>query len=262
MKYTILDYFEETVKLHSDKIAFADADNSITFAKFKEQSERFATAIIEKASEVKVVAFYMDKSVDTIIGFLGSVYAGNAYTQINLRFPTSRVEEIIKTVEPCVIVTDEEHIDDVQSNYGDKCKVLLFSDLVTKEMDQTALALRRQKMFDMQPLYINFTSGSTGVPKGVAVGHRSVIDFITAFTEIFNITADDSIMNQAPFDFDVSVKDIYSGLFTGATVNIIPTEYFMDPTKLIDYICDRKGTVLIWAVSALCFITSMNALAY
>ncbi len=262
MKYTVLDYFEETVKLHPEKIAFADADNSITFAKLKEQSERFATSIIQKAPDVKVVAFYMDKSVETIIGFLGSVYAGNAYTQINLRFPTSRVEEIIKTVEPCVIVTDDSHIDDVNASYGDKCEILLFNDLVGINIDKNCLSDRRNNMFDMQPLYINFTSGSTGVPKGVAVGHRSVIDFITAFTEIFKITDADSIMNQAPFDFDVSVKDIYSGLFTGATVNIVPTDYFMDPTKLIDYICDRKGTVLIWAVSALCFITSMNALAY
>ncbi|MBR4706917.1 MAG: amino acid adenylation domain-containing protein [Pseudobutyrivibrio sp.] len=262
MKYTVIDYFEETVEKYGSKTAFADVDKSITFAELKKQSQIFATSIIQKAPQVKVVAFYMDKCVETIVGFLGSVYAGNAYTQINLKFPESRVQEILKTVEPTVIVTDKEHFDIVSATYGSLCQVLLYEDMVNNKINEHSLANRRSKMFDMQPLYINFTSGSTGVPKGVAVGHRSVIDFITAFTEIFEITSEDSIMNQAPFDFDVSVKDIYSGLFTGATVNIIPTEYFVNPTALMDYICDRKGTVMIWAVSALCFITSMNALMY
>jgi hypothetical protein len=95
----------------------------------------------------------------------------------------------------------------------------------------------------------------------VVVCHRSVIDFIKCFTEIFHITERDVLANQAPFDFDVSVKDIYSGILTGATVEIIPTAYFTQPTKLMDFLCDRKATVLVWAVSALCFITTMNALA-
>ena len=74
---------------------------------------------------------------------------------------------------------------------------------------------------DVDPLYINFTSGSTGVPKGVTVSHRSVLDFIPQFAAIFGIKAQDILGNQAPFDFDVSVKDLYTALYTGAKVQII-----------------------------------------
>ena len=69
-------------------------------------------------------------------------------------------------------------------------------------------------MIDADPLYVNFTSGSTGTPKGVVVCHRNVCEFIPCFAETFAITEKDVLANQAPFDFDVSVKDIYSGLFT------------------------------------------------
>ena len=60
----------------------------------------------------------------------------------------------------------------------------------------------------------------------------------------------------------MSVKDIYSALFTGAAVQIVPTAYFLNPVALMDFLCDREVSLLIWAVSALCFITSMNALDY
>ena len=84
----------------------------------------------------------------------------------------------------------------------------------------------RKNALDLDPLYANFTSGSTGIPKGVLVGNRSVIDFIDNFTEIFGITENDIIGNQAPFDFDVSVKDIYSSISQGATLVIIPKKLF------------------------------------
>ena len=141
-------------------------------------------------------------------------------------------------------------------------EILLIEDLLAAQEDAARLAAVRAQMLDIDPLYVNFTSGSTGTPKGVIICHRNVCDFIPCFTEIFGITERDVLANQAPFDFDVSVKDIYSGVFTGATVEIIPTGYFTQPTKLMDFLCDRRATVLVWAVSALCFITTMNALEY
>ena len=68
--------------------------------------------------------------------------------------------------------------------------------------------------------------GQQEFPKGVVVGHRSVLDFIDCFYRAFDITDKDVMGNQAPWDFDVSVKDIYSGLKTGATVQIIPKQLF------------------------------------
>lgn len=262
MKYSILDYFEETERKYQNKIAFSDVHTQISFQELREKSCAIATSILDLAPDAKVVAFYMGKCVETIVGFLGSAYAGCTYSQLNLHYPDKRVKDILRILSPCVIVTDGKHFEDIFRIVGEGYAILRYEEIVTYSVDERLLRKKRESIIDTQPLYINFTSGSTGTPKGVAVGHRSVIDFISCFTEIFAITQDDSIINQAPFDFDVSVKDIYSGLFTGATVHIAPTEYFIQPIKLMDFICDREATVFIWAVSALCFLTSMNCLSY
>ena len=100
------------------------------------------------------------------------------------------------------------------------------------------------------------------MPKGIAVGNRSVMDFIDCFVPLFGIDCTDVIANQAPFDFDVSVKDIYSALHAGAALAVVPRRLFSAPTQLIDFLCDTGTTTMIWAVSALCLITGFHALDY
>ena len=130
------------------------------------------------------------------------------------------------------------------------------------EIENARLQEIRESMIDTDPIYCNFTSGSTGTPKGVLVAHRSVIEFIDQFTEIFDITEADVIGNQAPFDFDVSVKDIYSAMKMGATLVVIPKAYFMFPNSVVDMLDENHVTTLIWAVSALCLLNRLHGLKH
>ncbi len=98
------------------------------------------------------------------------------------------------------------------------------------------------------------------MPKGVAVSHRSICGFIDAFVEAFGIRDDDVIGNQAPFDFDVSVKDIYGALATGATIVLLPRRLFSAPAQLVDALREHKVTVMTWAVAALCLVSSLHGL--
>jgi len=258
MKFTILDYLEETASKYPDKIAFADVNTSITWKDFVANAKEKAAIISKYFEPGKAVPVMIEKSVKTLEYFFGALYAGCFYSYFDSTFPDSRLNSMIETLEVKHIIAD--------SRFEKKLAGLNVTPLFYKNLEESEKAeyneSRRRAIIDTDPVYANFTSGSTGTPKAVVVGHRSVIDFISCFTEIFGIKAEDNIANQAPFDFDVSVKDIFSGVFTGATVHLVPKMYFSFHTMLLDYLEQREITVLIWAVSALCLVSSMDGFSY
>ena len=257
----ILEYLEHSADQYPEKRAFGDLNTSCTYGELRTKAKAAGTFLAGQISPQSPVPVLADKSVNTIITFMGAVYAGCFYTLLDPKHPVSRLKHILETLEAKVLVVDRA-FEKVLEPLGFEGQICYMDELTAGCIDEGVLAPIREQAMDIDPLYGIFTSGSTGVPKGVVVSHRSVIDFMECFTDIFNITAEDVIGNQAPFDFDVSVKDIYSALKTGATVEIIPKQYFSFPMKLLDFLCERQVTTLIWAVSALCILTTLKGFQY
>ena len=261
MKKNVLEFLEAAAEQYRDKIAVRDIQGECSFIDLEYFSQKIGSGLSEYKIQRKVVPVYMEKGILTLEVFLGIVYAGGAYSLLNPLQPVRRLETIMDILDSPVVITDWAHLCKIQSMEY-KGEILLAEELLNNDIHQSRLADIRCGMVDTEPLYVNFTSGSTGTPKGVAVGHGSVIEFISYFVTIFHLTCDDIIGNQAPFDFDVSVKDIYSMLMTGATLYIIPREAFSFPQRLLDIIEREKITTLIWAVSALCQITALRGFLY
>ena len=256
----VLEYLEATAKRLPDKIAFADIEEEISFSELTERARRIGTGLALSGVSRMPVPVYLGKSAKAAVVFLGAVYAGCFYSMLDQKQPQSRLTSILETLDAKILVTDRKSAEEAAQFPGQK--ILFYEDLLETPPDSELLEGIRERQIDTDPLYVNFTSGSTGVPKGVAVCHRSVIDFIDCFTDIFGITEKDVIGNQAPFDFDVSVKDLYSTLKTGATMQVIPQKYFSIPTELLDFIADRSVTTLIWAVSALTLVSRLHGFTY
>ena len=257
----ILEYLERSAQLYPEKPALVDERQSITFAQALENSRRVGSSLALSLAKGQPVAVYMEKSVENLCAFWGIVYAGGFYVSFNTQLPTSRLQQMQSVLQAPFVITDAEHRAALEEVFPPH-RILLYQDLVKSTVDRALLAQIRQRHVDTAPLYANFTSGSTGVPKAVVVGHRSTLDFIDHFCPIFSITQKDVIANQAPFDFDVSVKDIYSALATGATLVLVPRPLFSQPQQLLDFLCEHRATTLIWAVSALCLITTVHGLDY
>lgn len=257
----VLEYLERTVLENEKKIAIVEEEKKCTYLELLQTSKRVGSELSNYVIPRQPIPILMEKGINALYSFLGIVYAGGFYILLNPELPISRLKKILEILETNVILTDENNIELAQE-IGINKIILKIEELKNKDIDEEKLQQIRKQALDVDPLYANFTSGSTGMPKGVVISHRSVIDFINIFTEKFNITESDIIGNQAPFDFDVSVKDIYSCVKTGATLVVIPKKLFSAPAKLLDYICENKVTTLIWAVSALCLITTFHGLDY
>lgn len=261
MMTNVLEYLDRSAKVYPKKMAFADVEQSCTFEELYHQSRKIGTNLAGYVKPRSPIPVFMEKSVETVEVFMGAVYAGCFYVMLDTKQPGARLQQILQILDSEILVTSMKYKKELEK-LDFQGTILWLEELLQVEEDEKLLALIQEQATDTDPLYGIFTSGSTGIPKGVVVGHRSVIDFIDCFTELFDITSKDVLGNQAPFDFDVSVKDIYSGLKTGATVQIIPKQYFSFPQKLLDFLIEREVTTLVWAVSALCIISTLNGFTY
>jgi len=263
----VLEYMEEAAGRLPDKTAVIDDKESCTYRKLQEISQTIGLCLADYVLKEQPVAVFMKKSVLTLEVFFGIVYAGGFYSLLDPGFPTERTKKQLEVLRPQVVVTTPEYREKL-AEVGYAGTILIAGELQEKNPEDFSkeakerLAEIRKMQRPEAPLYCNFTSGSTGTPKGVLVGQDSVITFIDHFTKLFGITEQDVIGNQAPFDFDVSVKDIYSCMKTGATMVIIPTAYFRFPNNVMDMMEEHKVTTLIWAVSALVLINRLHEFMY
>ena len=252
----VLEYLENSVEKYPEKTIFFDEKHSITYFEFMECAKRIGSMISDIVGNKtgKPIVVYIDRCIESIEAFMGVVYSGNFYVPIDNSLPVQRKKLIIDTLDPIMIICLEEE----QMNVIKDTRNILLQDLKVASIDAKKLEEIQNDQIDTDPLYAIFTSGSTGVPKGVLVSHRSVLDLIDNFAEVFRFCHENIWGNQAPFDFDVSVKDIYSTMKTGGTMYIIPRRLFSMPLKLVEYLNENKINTAIWATSALVIIANFK----
>ena len=250
MNINVLEYLEMSTKLYPQKTVFADEEKEISYEKFTEFSQTIGSYLIKKyATKNKPIVVLINRNVESLTMFLGITYSGNFYVPVDLELPKERLKSMFDTISPVAILGLEEYRDTIKE-FGFELES--YENIINQEVDKELLHMVRSRAIDTDPLYAIFTSGSTGVPKAVLVSHRSVIDLVECFKTSFGFLETEVFGNQAPFDFDVSVKDIYSTLRNGATMQIIPKQLFVFPVHLISYLNERKITTIIWATTALC----------
>ena len=258
MKANVTYWLDETAARFPDKTAYADENKEITFSELRAQARAIASELTQRGLFKKPVAIFLEKGVDVLVSFMGAAYSCNFYSPIDVDMPGSRVNKILEVLEPAVVITTGT-LREVFSAYDYKGEFLLLEEVLVSDVQDDALEAARGKGIDTDLLYVLFTSGSTGVPKGVTINHRAVIDYIDWVTETFDITEKDSLGNQAPFYFDNSILDIYSTLKTGATTYIIPKTLFAQPVLLLEYLQEKKINTIFWVPSALIVVAKLKA---
>lgn len=259
MARIVTDFIEENYLVRPDKVLFSDSNSSVTVSEFRNTSLKIANQIINTGLFRKPVALYMDKSVEQLETFMGVAYSGNFYTPMDTAMPVERAINIFNVLEPKLVIAQKKY-KDLMEGIGPNIPIIYFEDICEIEIDEKNVYQVQYKIIDSDPLYVLFTSGSTGIPKGVVVSHKSVVSYANWVVRTFKIDEKTVFGNQTPFYFSMSVLDIFATLKSGATMYIIPKILFSFPVKLMEYIIEKKINTIYWVPSALCLVANLKAL--
>lgn len=251
---------------YGGKTAVTDEYESVSFSELRRRGMSIAASLLHASRPgymPEPVMVYLPKSAKCIASFMGAMYSGNPYVPIAYDMPANRIQKIVDLLDGRGhIITDEAGMENIKAmNIPDSFGIHLYGEAVAAEPDETAVYAALGKVVDTDPIYIMFTSGSTGEPKGVTVPHRGAVDYALWVRRTFGITSEDKLGNQAPFYFDNSIFDIYSMLLTGAEMNIIPESLFLFPSKLPEFIRDNGITVIFWVPTVMINVANSGALS-
>ena len=266
--FNVDDYLSSSAAAHPDKVAIVDHNGTrrTTFAQLNDMGKRLGSHLVALGLERAPILLVLPKSMEALGCFAGVTKSNNFYTIFDESAPIERLHKVLSVFAPRVIITRRDYpqrqaLESLARELLPEVTCLAVEDVGSFPIDEEALATRRRSHIDTDLLYVLFTSGSTGEPKGVTICHKSVIDYTEWLYGHFGFNERTVFLNQAPFYFDNSITDIYSTLKVGAELHLIESKLFSFPTKVIQYMTTHHVTTIFWVPSVLCYFANTNAVA-
>lgn len=258
----VLQDLKKTAMAFPDKAAFCGEKSVLTFRQLDTAVDRIGTYILRCGIRKSPVVVFMEKSPEEVASFFGIIRAGSYYVPIDAEMPQIRIQLILENVQAPLLICD----DDTESKaleLGFAGKIVKYSEICGGEntedaIDEAALQAVYSASIDTDPLYVVFTSGSTGVPKGVVGCHRAVNDYIDQLSEVLGFSSETVFGNQTPLYLDACFKELFPTIRYGATTYFVPKTLFMQPLKLVQYLNEHEINTVCWVVSALTIISAFH----
>ena len=255
--------FYSVVEHNHDKIALRYYHNSFTYRDINETSNQIANYLLLKDIQPNdVIAIFNAK---TYIGFstmIACIKIGAIYTNLDYENPISRLEKIINLCSPKLIISDFKVSNDFKKFI--LSKGTNFTDLSNKEnflhLDSNDLEITKT-ITGSNIVYIMFTSGTTGVPKGVSISNDNLISFLKWSINEYKIEQKDIFAQLSPLYFDNSVFDFYTAFFSGASLVPIDQKDLQNPALLIKKLDFFKCTIWFSVPSLLIYLITLKTLS-
>lgn len=238
---TIQKIFEEQVSETPEAVAVVFGETKLSYRALNEQANQLAH-YLRQTYEVKaddLIGIMTDRSEQMIIGILGILKSGAAYLPIDPTYPDERVKYILNDGKIKVLLSEDQHFALKYDFSGLEVVSLKEKNAVFSGCPSTNPTVINQST-DLS--YVMYTSGSTGVPKGVAVEHKSVIRLIknTNYTALNNTHR---VLQLSNYVFDGSVFDLYGALLNGAELHLVDKDVLLSNERLVQYITAHKVNI-------------------
>ena len=228
--------FRSAAERYSENIAVMYEGTELTYAEVDSRSDRIAAYISSIGlGRGDVVSILIPRGIYQAVASLGALKAGCAYQPLDPTYPPERLNFMVKDASAGLLITTDELSGIITEFDGPR----LMTDETEKLPEGSCLA-------DISPedtFILLYTSGSTGVPKGVKLTHGNLICFINWYRHFYSLTESDRVGQYASYGFDACMMDMYPALTTGAAVCIVPEEMRLDLNAMNEYFTRHKVTL-------------------
>lgn len=242
--------FEKHVRTRPHQTALVFGDAHFTY----KEIDRIAGCLAERIRRTgrsgpgNLVGVLVQRSERLILSILAVLKSGSAYVPLDTDYPPARIEFMIRNCSAAALITEKDCLQDIDPgdalviDWGDMQEWVSPDRNLAQVHDSDRLdsdsLLRKQDL-----AYVMYTSGSTGDPKGVMISHSSLVDYLQTFTTYYSLVPDDRVVQQSSPAFDVSVEEIFSAYYAGATLLMLP-EGGRNIERLCRLLVEERATLL------------------
>ncbi|GEJ45764.1 non-ribosomal peptide synthetase [Chryseobacterium sp. ON_d1] len=231
---TFIDIFQRNVSVFPDKEAVTDGRLSLSYAEVDRISSRMAHFILNHYASEKAIAVLLNRSAHMICILLGIMKAGKAYLPLDPEFPESRLRYILEDSKAGILISDESIIAELEN-----VKRISLDDIFTYNA-----GFCKSIAGSEDTAYVIYTSGSTGNPKGVEIGHTSLLNLLKSISVKPGMHGGDKLFSVTTYSFDISILEFFTPLINGATLYIATENILKDPGVTIEEMSKVKPTVI------------------
>lgn len=279
MEYLLHQILPISAARFPDRDAVRMDGRSMTYAELDQLTNQVARQLhavgVKRGDRVGI---YVNKSFASVIAVFGIMKAGAAYVPLDPNAPAKRLSYITRDCNVQVLLTVGLKVASLEAflTEGSPLKHAILLDETAGETvpevsglaviplssvrSQETAAPATPEMVDADLAYILYTSGSTGVPKGVMIAHRTILTFVRWCTQEFQMTENDRVTSHAPLHFDLSTFDLYATVRAGGTIILVAETLSALPVKLADLLQNEKVTITYMVPSILSLMASYGKL--
>ena len=265
MQINVIDYFERGALLKCrNKVAVREQNAEYTFGDIERFAKNCAALILKRIpSGRQPVPVFLPKSAGNIVADLAVLYSGNCYANLDIKSPPQRLKGMLQNLDAKVIITSAAHAAALRGLEIPEDKLLFVEQAMVPEAnyDNAALRKRFDSLVDTDPYCIIHTSGSTGIPKGVALNHRSTIDFVDWAFDRLGLDGTEVMGSLAPIYFDAYTLEFCLCIAKGATWVVVPDQLAMFPAKLVEFLATQPINFIFWVPTIMVNIANLDLLA-
>nr|WP_223194784.1 non-ribosomal peptide synthase/polyketide synthase [Pseudomonas sp. PSB18] len=228
--------FERQALLQPDAIAVELHGRGLSYGELDRQANHLAWAMIDQgAGPGQRVAIHLPRSLEMVLALVATLKTGAAYVPLDPSQPIARRQGIIDDCQPCLLLWDAERVEALQT--GEGCRTLPVRLSATMTPAPAAPPLAQPRPDDLA--YVMYTSGSTGLPKGVAMGHLALSNLLT-WQAGQALPGAARTLQFAALGFDVAFQEMFSTLGSGGTLVLLDEARRLDLAALPQWLCDSR----------------------